>query len=279
METKPTPAAVTIAALVAAEQLARPVAINAIPHAIVPEGYYLTNLEGRLSSPARARGNFGVVTGEAFNRAVKLLREQNPTDKLPIFFGRSSTEATVQAVLNFSAWRDLTVTLAQKLSDPFLDWFRLNGAPQAQRGFALFLEERTAHVVRPEGAALLELARKFKANVQVRYQSFVEDQNGDGSLEFIQSTEAGSASAKSRMKVPSFITLCLPVWNGGDPVKFEARFSYGIGPEGKLALSIEILRLNELLTDELRKIVEKIGKEHPDSLIIEGGNATVPALA
>jgi uncharacterized protein YfdQ (DUF2303 family) len=266
-----------LAALVAAEQLSRPIVIEGIPHAIVPEGYSLENLERVRAEPKRTRGNFAVVTGDAFNRTVCLLRK-GAGRPLPIFFGRSGTEATVTAVLNFDDWRDLTVTLAQKLSDPFREWYGKNGAAQAQRAFALFLEERTAHVVKPDGAALLELARKFKANVSVRYQSVIEQENGDNSLEFIQTTEAGSAGAKSRMKVPNFITLLMPVWHGGEPVKFEARFGYSISDDGKLALSFEILNLSELLSTELRKIVEKIGREHAASVIIEGANSSVPSL-
>lgn len=273
-----------VAALVAAQSLARPVTVgNAVPAAVVPDDCAVELLEKTLAAPTRTRGNFPVATGEAFNRAVKLLRGETKGGReilpeLPIFFGRSDTNAVVQAVLNFTDWRDLLVTLSQKLSDPFLDWYRLNNQAQGQKKFALFLEERTAHVVKPEGAALLELAKKFKANVSVRYQSIVDDQNGDASLEFLQTSDAGSAGAKSRMKVPNFITLFLPVWHGGEPVKIEARFGYAISDDGKLALTFEILRLNELLTEELRKIVEAIGKAHVNSIVIEGANALVPNL-
>jgi uncharacterized protein YfdQ (DUF2303 family) len=267
-----------ISAFVASSNLARPIEIATIPHAIVPEGYELANLERVLPQPKRTRGDFPVVTAEAFNRTVKLLRGTAPAGRLPIFFGRQDTSARVQAVLNFGDWRDLTVTLAQKLSEPFMEWYRLNTRPQTQRAFALFLEERTSHVVKPEGASLLELCRKFKATVTVRFQSHVDDANGDGSLEYLQTSEAGSAAAKQRMKVPSFITLFLPVWHGGAPVKFDARFGYSISDDGKLSLTFEILRLNELLAEELRKIVEAIGQEHPASVVIEGSNASVPNL-
>lgn len=267
-----------IAALVAANSLARPVTVgNNIPAAVVPENYSVNVLEKLLAQPSRTRGDFPVKSADAFNRAVALVRS-DVSKPLPIFFGRSNTTATVQAVLNFDTWRDLTVTLSQRLSDPFLEWYQKNAIAQPQRAFAMFLEERTHHVVKPDGASLLELSRKFKANVQVRYQSFVEDQNGDGSLEFLQTSEAGSAGAKSRMKVPNFIDLQLPVWHGGEPVKFTARFGYSIGDDGKLSLTFEILNLNELLTTELRKIVEKIGKEHAKSVIIEGSNSAIAAL-
>ena len=270
-----------VAALVAAQTLGHAKIIgNNVPAAVLPNDYTLKLLEGTLAVPTRTRGNFSVQTAQAFTRTIHLLRGivQSNTPALPIFFSRSSTTAQVQAVLNFDNWRDLAVTLTQGLSLPFLDWYRLNGRAQTQRAFALFLEERTAHVVKPEGAALLELARKFKANVSVRYQSVIDAENGDNALEFIQTTEAGTASAKGRMKVPNFITLGLPVWHGGEPVKLEARFGYTIGDEGKLALTFEILRLEELLAEELRKIVEAIARELVKSVVIEGSNCEVPEL-
>lgn len=280
---RPNEAETNIAALVAAQALARPVNVgNHIHAAVIPAGYALQHFEKLCEEPSRERGNFAVLTADAFNRTVQLYRDRevdgSAAHPLPIFFGRSGTSAKVEAVLNPDSWRDFTVTLAQRLSQPFLDWYQKNTVPQTQRAFALFLEERTAHVVKPEGASLLELARKFKANVSVRYQSCIEQENGDASLEFLQTTEAGSAGAKSRMKVPNFITLLLPVWHGGEPVKFEARFGYAIGDDGKLALSFEILGLEELLSSELRKIVETIGKAHARSVIIEGNNALVPPL-
>lgn len=273
-----------IAALVAAQTLARPMIVgNAVPSAIVPANYVFTNLEKLVESPTRLRGQFNVLTAEAFKATVGLYRPESPVadeidGALPIFFNRSGTSAKVDAILNFYGWRDHKVTLAQGLSQPFLDWYRLNSLPQPQRKFALFLEERTQHVVKPEGASLLELCRKFKATVTVRFQSVVENENGDNSLEYIQGSEAGTAGAKQRMKVPERITLFMPVWNGGEPVKFEARFGYSIDDGGKLALSFEILNLEELLTNELRKIVANIAKSLAGAVIIEGENAAVPAL-
>lgn len=266
-----------VPALVAGNQLGRPVKIEGVPFAIIPETYCLRDLEKTLPAPHRERGDFRVATAEAFNATVSLLRRVDP-ERLPIFYSRGGTTATVKAVLNFYSWRDLTVTLTQELSTPFLDWYRLSTVSQPQRKFALFLEERTEHVVKPDGAALLELARKFKANVAVRFQSCIEQENGDASLEFIQTTDAGSAGAKGRMKVPNFITLFMPVWHGGAPVKFDARFAYTIADDGKLSLAFEILNVNELLTRELRKVVLGIAKENADSVAIEGSNSTVPSL-
>lgn len=278
----PTP---IVSELVAAFQLARPLTVANIPTAIVPPGYSLQKLEHMLIEPARRRGNFAADTAESFTRLVNILNAQwQVVDRtaMPIFFRRDSgavtVQATIQAVINFNTWRDLLVTLTQELSEPFAKWWKLDGCAQTQRQFSLFLEERTAHVVKPEGAALLELCRKFKANQTVRYSSVIEEQNGDNSLEFIRTTEAGTTSARGRMKVPDRITLCLPVWHGGEPVEFEARFRYEISGDGTLSLSFEILRFEELLDRELRKLVDVIGKAIADSVVIEGGNAPVEPL-
>lgn len=273
------------------ENHARGTVFAGIPHAFLPPDYKLQDLERTLEVPSRRRGNFAVLTADGFNRQVVLLRravafagsERKAAvadyDPLPIYFLREGNAAQIQAVLNPGCWRDLTVTLAQKLSDPFVEWLELNKQGQPQRKFADFLEQRTHHVIKPEGAKLLELCRKFKATTNVRFQSLVEDANGngDGSLEFIQTTQAGTADAKGSMKVPDRITLGLPVWHGGDHVKIDARFGYSIS-EGRLSLSFEILRLNELLSETLRTLVEKIGKEHPNAVLIEGENASIPAL-
>lgn len=268
-----------VAELVAANSLARPVLVNGVPHAVVPNDYRLGSLERTLHSPARKRGAFEVFDANSFNTLVNLWREgDEDDDPLPLFFKRSGTSAVITAVMNFYDWRDLTVSLAQRLSTPFSEWYGKNGASLTQRAFATFLEERTHHVAKPEGAALLELSRKFKANVSVRYQSVIEDQNGDNSLEFIQTTEAGNASAKSRMKVPDRITLFMPVWHGGASFRFDARFGYSIGDDGKLALSFQILNLEELLSMTLLNIVQAIQKEHVNSHVIEGCNVGVPEL-
>lgn len=302
----PKPPCTTPVVVKNAPRLAR---IEDIPHAILPPDYTLRDLERTMEYPARDRGNFAVLTAEGFNRQVALLRKpinfvfgtagstskrRKPTadvaiadanphaqpiwDPMPIYFQRQNNSAVIQAVLNSSDWRDHTVTLSQKLSEPFQEWLKGNTVGQAQRAFALFLEERTHHVVKPDGAKLLELARKFKATTNVRFASVVDaGENGDGALEYIQTTQAGQADARNSMKVPERITLGMPIWHGGDPVRFEARFGYAI-TEGRLSLSYEILGLNELLSDTLRGLVDKIGSEHPRSVLIEGENARVLPL-
>lgn len=263
--------------LVAAEAMGRPCVINGIPHVLVPPDYNLANLERTMGFPARKRGSFKAKDAASFNTLVELLRPL-ADESLPLFYARSGTSATVTGVLNFSTWRDLIVVLEQRLSDPFQEWFKLDKVPQGQRQFALFLEERTQYVVKPEGAALLELARKFKANVSVRFQSVVENDNGDNSLEFVKTTEAGSAEAKSRMKVPDVITLEMPVWHGSRPVRFHARFSYSISQDGKLGMGFEILGLNALLSEQLHDIVLGISKEHENCVIVEGESDGVRGL-
>lgn len=261
--------------LVAAASLAR--GADALPFALVPQGYELKSLERLLEEPIRKRTNVQTRTVASFLACFSNFLETEA--RRPAFYtnGRASGLA-VSIILNPLTWSDSALTLNLGVSTALRRWLNLESAGlQGQKAFAQFIEDNLADVVEPQGAKLLEVCRSFRATQTVRFASTVDLSNGDVGLEYIQETKAGTVDSKSRLQVPENIVLGVPLFEGEERIKLRARFRYEVS-DGRLALGIKFPQLDAAFEAGVADILARLQKAMPRVVFMDGVQAPVSPI-
>ena len=93
-----------------------------------------------------------------------------------------------------------------------------------QEGFAEFIEENRQDVVEPKAAALLDLARNFRATRKVQYDKAFFEKNGNVKLTYSDETEA-----QGEIVVPDMITIGIPVYFNGPKYSINLWVRYRVG--------------------------------------------------
>ena len=149
--------------------------------------------------------------------------------------------------------------LACTPTDAWREWRGANKQLFTQDNFATFIEERQPDVLEPRGADMLELARSIEATQGVSFKRKIRLDNGDVSFAFDDKTEA-VAGMNGQLRIPEKLVLKFPVFLGMPEQCIECRFRYRL-EGGKLALSYEIVRPQEMILTTLRKMLEVVVDE------------------
>lgn len=212
-----------------------------MPQIIVPKGYELhsiplatlkplpdhirqaVTLEDADSFIAYVK-TFRTSTAQLFAAAVKLasVSAQNAGGAcftaLLDYHGGGKNEQTAGRVAH-------TAKYPVPLALEFSTWLGSNGKAMAQMDFVGFIEANCADVVTPDSASIMELALNFEAKSSVNFQSKVDRVTGGRNLTFQEQVEAGAPNV-GQMRVPEWLTLLLPVFDGGKAYEFKARMEY-----------------------------------------------------
>jgi len=233
---------------------------------IAPEGHshQLVDLEVLADAPDRKRGVFTVYTAESFNEYFNRHKVTSPENAASLVFADGKLTNPGQAVigvlnphaLDKPAWHDHRVVLSLRPSREWETWTGANRKSMPQATFAEFIENNSVDIVRPEGAAILEMVTSFQAKRNVDFKQATRLQNGDVQLQYEDTTTA-TAGAKGNLEVPEKFTILIPIFDGDQPVEIEARFRYRIS-EGKLFLFFDLLRPENKRDEAFAAIVEEI---------------------
>ena len=115
-----------------------------------------------------------------------------------------------------------SLTYRPRYSDQWKLW--MNTSAMNQEAFAEFIEENRQDVVEPKAAALLDLARNFKATRKVQYDKAFIEKDGNVKLTYSDETEA-----QGEVSVPDQITIGIPVYFGGQPYSINLWVRYRVG--------------------------------------------------
>lgn len=140
-------------------------------------------------------------------------------------------------------------------TDAWKEWAEKSGDPMAQDDFALFVEERQPDIVEPKGADLLELAKSIAATRGVKFDRRIRLDNGSTALHFDDKTEA-TAGLNGQLTIPDKLVLKFPIFLGMPNQCIECRFRYRLQDGGRLVLSYEIVRKQQLLLDAMRNVLD-----------------------
>lgn len=159
------------------------------------------------------------------------------------------------------SWRRHSVTYTPRLSLEWMVWEKLDGQPQAQLAFALFIEKYIADVATvdglPTGAQMLEMALAFEAVQDSRVKSHIRLQNGGAKFEFVGDDDAATVQ---RMEMFGKFAAGLPVFWGGDRYRVDARLRYSTR-DGKVQFWYELIRPDKVHEAAARELIAKAGAE------------------
>jgi hypothetical protein len=153
-------------------------------------------------------------------------------------------------------WAGHRATLKLTTSTEWSAWSGASGQLMGQEGFAEFIEDRSADIVRPTGAEMLELAQSFQAHTKVTFESAQILADGRRALEYREDVEA-RAGAKGQIEIPGTFDLALRPFLGCDPYKVVARFRYRMGG-GNLQIGFKLNRPEDVLRAAFGDVVERV---------------------
>lgn len=248
------------------------------PFAIVPDGFKTENLrefgahiDNRKASPLRVRKDIKFVNVDSFIAYFN----QFKGGYFPQIFSKLTTSGLdVMAVFDYDVpqgkgkddtivdvgtepkWNSNRIYLALAYAREYKELLAASQKWHDQEDFALFIEENTHLFVEPDGASMLELAQGLKGVRNVSWQHGKRLSNSQTSLEYIEQIEA--RSERGEIKVPEYLNINAPMYEGFDNQPIRAAFRWKIGGssgEKKLQFTIR------LLTKQQEQIAEQAVKD------------------
>jgi uncharacterized protein YfdQ (DUF2303 family) len=161
-----------------------------------------------------------------------------------------------------TAWREHRASYSCPKSPEWITWSALDGKAMKQDEFADFLEQRLEDLVIAEGMPkpieMLKVARELHIRTKGTFQREVNPTTGDFILVNKNETETGSTV------IPRAFALAIPVFEGGERYKVEARVRFQLTGSGPM-FSFTMHRRAEIERDAfdgVRQIIAT-GTERP----------------
>lgn len=240
---------------------AKVVPYGAVPYLVRPALTAVESLEPFMDHPARKKG--GAKFRDLASFALYLA--QHGTDATAVQVDVDVWPVRFMAILDYHqpgelgkpGWKHHTALFAPKLSEQFMRWVGKDKTWQAQSDFAEFLQDNLMDVRRPEGAALLEIAKDLVAKKSFDFRSGKNLANGTVQFSYVEDmTAAGGAGGV--LEVPESFTIALPVHYASlQAYVLEVRLRFKI-EQSKLLFRYEILQLQRTLDVVLTELLNEV---------------------
>ena len=173
------------------------------------------------------------------------------------------------------------VSLPLQFSEQWKAWAKINGQSLQQKALAEFIEEYLGDIVEPDAAAVLEAVLTLSGKKSVNYKNATRLASGDVSIVWEETTES-KAGQTGDLKVPSELTLRLPVYAGcEEETTFDIRtmFRFNIH-DGSLTFQLKMLgieRIREMAFKAVyESLIEKLEKCKINAPVYRGAITTTP---
>jgi uncharacterized protein YfdQ (DUF2303 family) len=222
-------------------------------------------LKERLEEPKRKSGivqlhdagSFITFVGIHGTAGAPIYATLKPAQFVAILNDHTKTEA---------GWRDHRAVFQVAHSHEWTTWLNHNGRDQAfnsNESFAIFLEENSPDIIRPDSAAMVNIALNFKVKADVGFSvaQRLEDGNIELSYANVVNATARNAAGNS-VRIPGEFTIEIPVWDGPAAKKYrvDARFRYRLH-ETKLTLWYELVRPHKVIEQAFKDLWQQVEKE------------------
>ena len=255
-------------ALAACNQATR--LVGKTPVVLLPEGFSVKDLEGKLDAPTRKRGTATLNDAESF---IIVVNDQKG-DNTRLF--STINPPTFTAVFNHHAeeagWGDHKAKYDAPISPEWGAWGKADKQKQSQVDMAQFLESNLVDIVHipkadasegkpaevgsPDGATMLEICRTLAAKKDVEFKSAVR--LGDGSTQFTYNEEVRGSASNGTLDIPEQFSIGVPVFENGDKYRVDVRFRYRIGQGGDLVMWLELVRPHKVIEDAVKQLRAEI---------------------
>jgi uncharacterized protein YfdQ (DUF2303 family) len=158
-------------------------------------------------------------------------------------------------VASQSDWREFRAQFKVPPSREWQTWTARDRKPMSQLEFAEFLQDNLPDVLRPSGAALLEMSLNFEATQEGSFVAAQRLQDGSHNLVWRAENNAGGS-----VKLPDFIDLTIPVFEKETPKELSARLRYRVA-SGKLTIWYELVRPHKVLEAAFDEAWQRIAAE------------------
>lgn len=193
----------------------------------------------------------GTITAESIDSLVDYIG-RFATNETAVF--ASAEKNSITGILDWHQSAEPYGSLARHkvilpllFTDEWRAWATINNKAIGQKALGEFLEEYLHNVVKPNAAEVLESVLTLSGKKSVNYKNATRLANGDVSLVWEETTEA-KAGQKGELKVPSELTLRIPVYAGCEAeTTFEIRtiFRYNI-QDGSLTFCLKMLGIDKI---------------------------------
>lgn len=263
-------------AIAAGMALSQPRSIKAPPDSskafqVVPKGYVIKDLESLMPAPARRTGSITVMDIASFIDVINDYKDAGTRlygIKPRVERGKSTAEPTMVAVFDdhdgkASGWGQFRAMYSMPMSFEWGEWSLRNGNPLTQEALAAFMEDRYLDVIEPSAADMLEVSRSISAVRNATFKKAVHLTSGSNQFAYEDSTMA-SAGASGTITVPETFAIAVPVFQGGQRFRVNARLRYRLDNNGRLALWFDLIEphrvIEEAVNDVWKVVAEKTGQ-------------------
>jgi uncharacterized protein YfdQ (DUF2303 family) len=260
-----------------------------VSHWVIPDGHHVETVDTTRSQPhpTRKAGTVEVSDPDSFQLYV----DMHAADGAAIFGDLRAGQPTITAVLNghepggdTAGWGDHRVVWRLTEHKTFQLWVQNNGRLFGQEGFAKFLDDNAGDIVEadvrvgaedittPSALEMREIAETLEARKSVDFKQATRLHDGNVQLRYEETTQA-SAGRAGELTVPQVFAIAVPVYEGQDPWRIEARFRYRVTKEG-LTVSYHLERLHDVIEAAFRRAWESVSIADIPALL---GKAPQPA--
>lgn len=241
------------------------------PFVVTPDGSAIRDLESLLPNPKRKRGTVTLHEVESF---VSYVNRHKTVDSTMLYGTVPNiTKTVITAVFNDhgdqpadAGWRDHRAMFTPKLTTEAARWNDNNKKQMSQADFAAFLEENLPNIIAPDGAQVLEVARRLEATTTVQFASATRLDNGNTALKYEEATEA-RVGEKGELLVPTQFKIGIVLFEGGPGYELAARLKYRLN--GKtLVLWYELVNPHLVIKDAVGEILKAIRSETSLNILV-----------
>ncbi len=288
--TNPMPAQSVQALIAAGGALAEPATFSlddapAALTAVVPDGYRLetaylaSNLDPHRPAPRRTRSR--VKLDDIASWVLYLSRHGANETSTEVY---ATIPSRITAILDAPsegrpAWGDHRAEILLTRSEAWLSVTAASGQMRSQDAFAEWIEDRSAEIVSPDAATMLEVAQSIQAATSVQFEAGFRVRDGQRVMAYRETTEA-KAGSRGELEVPQTIGLRVQVWEHLPiAVPLTARLRTRTGAQG-LTLGIVVDQLEAALEAAWDALVLDVQSELSDAGInCEVMSGTAPSYA
>jgi uncharacterized protein YfdQ (DUF2303 family) len=230
------------------------------PFVVIPDQSHVKSLEEFLPRPKRIQET---VTCDDLESFIKYVGRFTTEETVIFARGSHKVDASFKAVFDYHhtqpGWGHHTAIYAPIPTEEWMRWRLADKARMRQAELGAFLEENLKEIVEPNGATLVEIARRLEATSTVKFASGHRLQNGNVELRYEEVTQA-RVGEKGTLHVPEMFAIGLALFEGGAAYRIDCRLKYTIR-EGQLQIWYELVNPYLVVKDALKQMCERIEKE------------------
>ncbi len=232
---------------------------DSAPFLVIPKNHTIESLEHTLAAPLRVRATVSINDAESFIAYINKHKTQATS-----LYGVMGDKPNFLAVIDdhvpdHPAWRNHKATYGCPLSPEWLIWTSKDNNAKAKThvDFARFIEDNLLDIIEPSAAEVLAVSRTLEAKKSVQFASGVRLDNGD--VQFTFNEETKGTAGKGTIEIPERFGIAIPVFEGGDKYRIDARLRYRINDGGQLAMWYELERPHKVIEHATKEVWKAIG--------------------